>query len=84
MSLAKCAFVTLAFHAKSHNILSHGTPTHPETHKLTNIEEHIQQNIQSVMHKIEEKETSKNSDELQSLKALAHTLRREFDALKKE
>jgi len=84
MSLAKNLFVTMAFNAKTHNILTHGHPVHPTTHKLLNIEDHISSNIQQIIAKIEEKEHKKNSGELQSLKKLALDLRKEFDDLKRE
>jgi len=83
MTLARNFFTTLAFHAKTHNMLTHGSPIHPETRRLASLQDQIAREIRTVMEKIDEKEHEHNSDELQSLKKLVIDLRKEFDVLKK-
>jgi len=87
MTLARSMFVSLAFAAKNHNLLTYNHPHHPQTRTLPDLETQIKQGIASVMETIEKKEhtpvSPKRSHELQSLKKLAIDLRKEFDGLKK-
>lgn len=73
MTLAKSLFVTLAFHAKNHHLL-----TRDET--LERITRHVQQGIVRAEEKIAH--THSTSPERQSLKQLVHDLRQEFDSMK--
>ena len=85
MTLARGLFVAMAFSVKTHNLLEFGYARREETEQRRlreQITAHLQEGILHAEEKIEGKLLVKESSELQSLKELVISLRREFDAMK--